>query len=176
MKQRIKKYHFTLQHYVGASFHSIYWKLCILDIQYLWFKPSIFFHNPQLYQFLKQCVEFCTLSTTIYDTSYNYLIGHSHRLVSNYKYTERPIGSSHYVRICHQISIVMLLVALIWYDNAQYSLFTQFLTPKHQFANRGTGTPNRDMSQTFNTLSNTYGKSLRTDVTTLFGKHFLYTE
>ena len=104
------------------SHYSIYWKLCILDIQYLWFKPSISFHNPQVYQFLKQCVEFCTLSITIYDISYNFLRGHSHRLVSNYKYTERPNGSSHYVRGCHQISI-MLLVTEIWFDNAQYSLF-----------------------------------------------------
>ena len=60
-----------------------------------------------------------------------------HRLVSNYKYTERPIGSSHCVRGCHHISTIMMLVAEIWYDTAQYSPFNQSLTPRLKFKNRG---------------------------------------
>jgi hypothetical protein len=63
---------------------------------------------------IQQCVEFCTLNITIYDCSYNFLIGHSHRLISNYEYTDRPVWSSHNVRGCHQSSIIMLPVAEIW--------------------------------------------------------------
>jgi hypothetical protein len=100
---------------------------------------------------------FTTFSFTIYVSSYNFLTSHSHRPVSNNGYTERHIGSSHYVRGC-QVSTVMLLFAEILNYNAQYSLS---LTPRHQFANRGTGTPNRVMSQTFHTVSNTNGKSLK---------------
>jgi hypothetical protein len=90
----------------------------------LWFKPSISFHNLQLYHYV---------------SSYNFVTSHSHIPVSNNRYTERHIGSSHYVRGCHQISTVMLLFAEILNHNAQYSLS---LTTRHQFANRGTGTPN----------------------------------